>query len=177
MTYVLTLISTLALLTGIIYFGWRKPGYNHLNRTISELGEIGSPITRPVNYGLFLFVGVLLWVVAALTDENAVAGLAVCVGTGYVVAAFFPCDTGSPLSGSGRQQIHNLGGAVEYIGGAYFLGQFSTTFTLFGYDPFSVAAGSVLAGALLLSIPDLPFRGLVQRVIEAILFGSLLAVV
>ncbi len=174
MTFILTLFSSLLLLTGIIYFGWRKPNYNHWHHTISELGEVGSPVARPVNYGLFLPIGVLLWLVAVLTDVEAVAGLAGCVGAGYVVAALFPCDVGSPTSGSSRQQIHNLGGAIEYIGGAYFLSQISTKLMLFNYDFFSIAAITVIAGGIGLSIPHLFIRGGVQRIIEVVLFGSLL---
>lgn len=174
MTFILTLFSSLVLLTGIIYFGWRKPNYNHWHHTISELGEVGSPVARPVNYGLFLPVGLLLWLLAVLTNTTAVAGLAGCVGVGYVVAAFFPCDVGSPASGSSRQQIHNLGGAVEYIGGAYFLSQISAEPILFGFDLFPVAAAVVLVGSIGLSIPRLVIRGFLQRVIEVVLFGSLL---
>ena len=82
MSFILTFFSSLILLTGVIYFGWRKPNYNHWHHTISELGEVGSRLARRVNYGLFLPVGLLLWLVAVLTDVEAVAGLAGCVGGG-----------------------------------------------------------------------------------------------
>ncbi len=177
MTFILTLFSSLVLITGIIYFGWRKPNYNHWHHTISELGEVGSPVARPVNYGLFLPVGLLLWLVAVLTDKEVIAGLAGCVGAGYVVAALFPCDVGSPVSGSSRQQIHNLGGAIEYIGGAYFLSQISAKPILSDYNLFSIAAVVVIAGSVCLSIPGLFIRGFLQRILEVVLFGSLLAAV
>jgi hypothetical protein len=176
MTFVLALISTLLLLAGIGYFGWRKPAYYHWRDTISELGEVGNPLSRRVSYGLFLPVGLLLWLIAALTDRTDLVGLAGCMGAGYVVAALFPCDVGSPLSGSSRQQIHNLGGVVEYIGSAYWLTQISPQRIVIGYNLYSIAAGSLLVGSILLSIPGLPLRGFVQRLMEGILFGSLLLV-
>ncbi|MFD2937437.1 DUF998 domain-containing protein [Spirosoma flavum] len=174
MTFGLALFSALLLLTGISYFGWRKPAYSHWHDTISEVGEVGSPLARAVSYGLFLPVGLLLGLVAALADTTALAGLAGCIGTGYVVAAFFPCDVGSPVSGSGRQQIHNIGGAVEYIGSAYWLTQLSPQRMVMGYNLYSIAAGSLIVGSILLSIPGLGIRGLIQRIMEGILFGSLL---
>jgi hypothetical protein len=174
MTFGLALSSGLLLLVGIGYFGWRKPTYSHWQDTISELGEVGSPLSRVVSYGLFLPVGLLLGLVAMLTQTTALAGLAACVGTGYVVAAFFPCDVGSPLSGSSRQGIHNLGGAAEYIGGAYWLTQMDTPLLVMDYNLYSIAAGSLIVGSILLSIPGLPLRGLIQRLIEGVLFGSLL---
>lgn len=174
MTFGLALSSGLLLLVGMGYFGWRKPAYSHGQDTISELGEVGSPLSRAVSYGLFLPVGILLELVAALTDFTALAGLAGCIGTGYIVAGLFPCDMGSPLSGSGRQQIHNLGGAVEYIGGAYWLAQLSPRLLVLDYNLYALAAGSLIVGSILLSIPGLVIRGLIQRMMEGILFGALL---
>jgi hypothetical protein len=174
MQFVLAALSASLLLIGTLYFGQRKPGYSQVRHTISELGEVGSADARPVGYGLFLSVGVLLMVIAALSNSQPLRGLAACVGVGYIVAAFFPCDVGSPSSGSGRQQIHNLGGAVEYIGGAYFIVQFSDSQCTMGPDVINGGAGIVFLGAMLLSIPQLPLRGLVQRIIEVILFGFLI---
>lgn len=177
MTLLLTIAATLLLLVGVIYFGARKPGYSHLRDTISELGEVGNPLTRLVGYGLFLPVGLLLLGVSALTNAPAVQGLAACVGVGYVVAAFFPCDIGLIFPGSGRQQIHKLGGAVEYFGGAYFLNKFSPEQLLFEPNTLVIGAGVFLVGTLLSFVLGLSLQGLFQRVVEVVLFGSLIAVV
>jgi hypothetical protein len=48
-----------------------------------------------------------------------VALLAFCVGAGYAVGGAFPCDPGLPRHGSWRQNIHDMGGLLEYVGGAY----------------------------------------------------------
>lgn len=171
MTFGLALTGTL-LLAGIGYFGWRKPAYSHWQYTISVLGEVGSPLSRLISYGLFLPVGLLLGLVAILTDSPSVAGLSGCVGTGYIVAAFFPCDVGSTLSGSVRQQTHNAGGAVEYVGGAYWLTQISPQWIMLDYNLYAVETGSLIVGSILLSIPGLPLLGLVQRLLKEILLGS-----
>jgi hypothetical protein len=174
MVFALVLLSAVWLLFGLVYVGQRKPGYSQWRDTISELGEVGTPLTRPVSYGLFLPIGLLLWLAAWLTEVDGTAGLSACVGAGYVLAAFFPCDVGSLTSGSGRQQLHNLGGAIEYIGGAYWLSQLSTGLVVAGYSLFSLAAGVVVAGAVLLSVPGFSLRGLTQRIVDGVLFGSLL---
>ena len=110
---------------------------------------MGSQLSPIVSYGLFLPVGLLLGLIATLAVSQrvrttALAGLAGCVGTGYVVAAFFPCDVGAPVSGSGRQGIHNLGGAVEYIGGAYWLTQLDTPGLGVADNLYAIAVGSLV---------------------------------
>lgn len=100
MTFYLALLTTLLLLIGMTFFGWRKPAYSHWQHTISELGEVGSLLSPRVSYGLFLPIGLLLGPLAWLAESTPIAGLAGCVATGYIVAALFPCDAGSPLWGS-----------------------------------------------------------------------------
>ena len=171
MLLLLTSFTALYLFVGIFYFGRKKADYSHFSNTISELGEIGTTLTQRVSFGLFLPVGMLLFLIAWLSPATVLTELAVCVGLGYVIAAFFPCDVGSPSSGSARQQIHNLGGAIEYLGSAYVLFQFANQAdsTLF-----QIGAIGLLAGTVFVSIADWPLRGLVQLSMEVILVGYLL---
>jgi len=171
MTLILSVLISAYLLAGIIYFGFKKQGNNPLRHTISELGEIGTPFTKPVRYGLFLPVGILLLGITAFATSPSLHGLSACLGIGYAVAAFFPCDVGSPSIGSGRQQIHNLGGAVEYAGGIYFILQSSTP-TLLWMD--TKIVGYILMACFVLISFQSPIRGGVQRIAEAILFSSLI---
>ncbi|SFE40777.1 DUF998 domain-containing protein [Spirosoma endophyticum] len=173
MLLLLTSFTALYLFVGIFYFGRKKANYSHLSDTISELGEIGSTLSRRVSYGLFLPVGLLLFLIAWLSSPMLWSALAVCVGTGYATAAFFPCDVGSPSSGSARQQIHNLGGAIEYLGSAYILFQFANQ-TDAGGTFFRIGAIGILVGTVLVAIAGLRLRGLVQLSMEVILFGYLL---
>lgn len=170
--FALALTTSAYLLSAIIGFAARRPDYNHSKNTISELGEAGATSARLVSFGVFLPVGLALLLVAVLARRVEPDGalLALCIAVGYAVAAIFPCDAGSPVSGSPRQTVHNLGGGVEYVGGALALWRLSEAHGSF----FQVAALTVGAAAVALSIPSLPgIRGLVQRVAEVALFAGL----
>jgi len=173
----LVLVAAVYLAGAIAVFAQRRPDYSHLRHTISELGEFGGADSGLVSFGVFLPVGIAL-AVAAVTivrlrpGGRAAAALAGCVATGYLVAAFFPCDPGSPLSGTPRQAIHNWGGAVEYFGGAIALGFLARVHIRFRWF-FATSGAVVLAVAFALSVPDLAgVRGLLQRIAETALFGS-----
>lgn len=165
-------VAALYLTVCLAGFARKKPGYAHRRHTISELGEVGAPHQRVLALGVFLPVGLLLLVAAYLLQpvSAAEAVLALCISIGYLVAAAFPCDPGSPVSGSARQAVHNLGGAVEYIGGGAALLALNETHGL----PFKAAAFIVFgATALLTVLPTSSVRGIVQRVAEVCLFAGL----
>ncbi|MBY0573214.1 MAG: DUF998 domain-containing protein [Undibacterium sp.] len=171
-TITATVLSVIYLFVGLFALAPRKPGYSHLKHTISEIGEIGAPHQRFVAFGLFLPIGLLLLVVAYLTQSisSSSAALSLCIAIGYLVAAGFPCDPGSPLSGTFRQAIHNLGGAVEYIGGGFALMAIAERLG----QPFKAAGFIVLGSAIALSfMPSTSVRGIIQRVAEVCLFGGL----
>ncbi len=168
----LALLALIYLFAALFVLGARKPGYSHLRHTISELGEIGAPQARLVAMGVFLPIGIVMLVVAWLVRafETETFALALCLAVGYIMAALFPCDAGSPVSGTWRQAIHNLGGAVEYIGGAFAL----LGIAAHAGDPFRTLGIVVLAAAIAISLAPLAgVRGLVQRVAELCLFGGL----
>jgi hypothetical protein len=164
------------LIVGIVYFGYKKAGYDHLKHTISELGETGSAWEKQVSFGLFLPAGIGLLVIALTHWDHEVArGLSACLAFGYLVAAFFPCDKGSPSSGSWKQQVHNLGGFIEYAGAIFFLikgGEYDLG--IFGID-FKVIGYIVIVCVIITSIPGNPVRGLAQRIAELLLFGALIS--
>jgi hypothetical protein len=169
----LVAFSALLLLGGLVVLGRRRVGYSHLKHTISELGEVGSPDQKLASLGLFLPVGLLSLAAAALTASVAppVSALALAIATGYITAAAFPCDRGSPLSGSTRQAAHNVGGGIQYVGGAFAL----LTIANRVEQPFKAAGFVVLAATLVISLlPSTSIRGAVQRLAEATLFACLL---
>ena len=106
------------------YYGNRKPGYSHVRDTISELGETGSPVGRPVSYVGFLAIGVLLWLFLIVAAHVVPPGSAKAfwalslVGAGYVGGAILRCDPGAPVVGSWSNGFHNLFGFGEYVGAA-----------------------------------------------------------
>ena len=170
----LSLATALFLLVVIVILANRRSGYSHWRSTISELGEIGAPLSHWASWGLFLPVGLSMAYVAVAVKQAAPTSslLAACLAAGYLVAALFPCDPGSPLSGSLRQGIHNLGGGVEYIGGAYAVWQLGN-----GQPTGPIQLSALLIGiiALLLSSPVfLAIRGLLQRIAECLLSGWLI---
>ncbi len=167
----MAIASGFYLLIGIFYFAAKRKSYSHFKHTISELGERGAPQAKAVNYGIFLPVGLVLFLNAILANAESIQGLSFCLAFGYTVASFFPCDPGSPWSGSGSQQIHNLGGFVEYAGGLYFINQANENVLMF-LDA-KVITVILLVCIILISIPGFSLRGFAQRVAEILLFGSL----
>jgi len=169
---ILSALAAIGLSAGLILFARRKPGYRHRQHTISELGEWGTPDQRLVGYALFLPVGLAMLLVGGqLYAASPPAGaLGLCIAVGYLGAAAFPCDPGSPVSGSARQGMHNLAGAIEYLGGGAAL----LTLARAGGAPFQWAGAAVIGSAVALTVlPSTAPRGLVQRVAEVCLFGGL----
>lgn len=168
----LTALAALYLFSALLVLAPRKPGYRHWQHSISEIGEFGARDQRFVAFGLFLPIGLLLLAVcgAIQAQSEPAAMLALCIGVGYVGAALFPCDPGSPMSGTPRQAAHNLAGAVEYIGGGLALMKLAETQAA----PFRWTGGFVLAAGLGLSLlPARVGRGALQRAAELCLFGGL----
>jgi hypothetical protein len=179
-----TLALVQAVLTAVtaaavpVYFGARKPGYSHVRDTISELGEIGSPVGARVSYVGFLATGILVWVFSfvaarAFPDESTETFyLLSLVGAGYVGGGIFRCDRGAPFIGSWRNTLHNIFGCFEYVGAA---GAFTTLKRSELWSPLSelmgYAGGLVLVCLWGISFPH-PFRGLVQRVAETTIFAG-----
>lgn len=175
----LACVVAVGLLVAVFVFGRRRAGYSHVRHTISELGEVGARDQRRVGWGVFLPVGLGCLVLSVLASSASgpppvVAGmrlLAASLAAGYLVAALFPCDPGSPLQGSWRQGIHNLGGGAEYVGGAASLVVLAPTLGQAALG----AAAVVGLGTIALSIPGTPGRGAVQRVVETVLVAALVA--
>jgi len=158
-----------------LYFASLRPAYSHVANTISELGETGSPQATLVAYGFFLPVGLLVWLALWLVHKRmndwdisfAVAALS-CLGLGYLIAVFFPCDAGAPLYGSWRTLVHNVAGFFDYegtgIGFLLFARIFAQQRLKFSAVLLLIAGALVLAGTGLLCLPAaFPFRGAVQR--------------
>jgi len=174
MTAAVSIFSFVYLAIGIVYFGSRKKHYSHIKDTISELAETGSDNEKLVSYVLFLPVGILLFIIGFATQNAILKGLSFCLGTGYVVTAFFPCDAGSPLIGSRKQAVHNIAGVIQYAGGLFFLWQAAEKNIHFFFGTYKAIAISVMVCILIISFPKNPVRGLVQRITELLLFASVI---
>lgn len=180
----LVLVAAFMVLIEALYFASRQPGYSQVSNTISELGAIGAPNARQVAFGFFLPVGLLVWLALWLVRGGASDGYAAwalvalsCLGAGYVMAAFFPCDPGAPLFGSWRTQIHNVVGFVDYEGtGIGFLliaRHVARKRAALKAVAFLAAGMSVLLCLALLSLTaTFHIRGAIQRVAEVIQFAG-----
>ena len=168
----LSFVAAAYLVVSSIIASGRQPHYSHARQTISELAEYGSDQTWHVSLGAFLPVSILLAIVAWLlrSAHPPISTLALSIAVGYGLSAVFPCDPGSPLSGSVRQSIHNLGGGIEYIAGAFSLLWISQS----SGRGFWVAGILVGVSAVLISFKS-RVRGIIQRIAESCLFIGLLA--
>ena len=179
----LVAVAAAIVLLGTLYFASFRPGYSHIPNTISELGETGAPQAHWVAFGFFLPVGIIVWWALWLVQRHrsgsrdtslvllALSGL----GTGYVLAAFFPCDPGGPLFGSWRTLVHNAAGLIDYGGTALGFLLFCRHCAGQKMRPQAVAFGIAAAlgffAMVLLALPPaFPVRGAVQRVTELLQF-------
>jgi len=191
--YLLSLLGILISLFAVLmpqYFAFRTTryagvDYSSIKNTLSELGSINSPFQHSVAHYYFLplslanivFLFSVYFLFEGSLSSRAPFVLMSFVSIGYLIAAFSPCDQGSPLKGSVRNQIHNLGGFFEYIGSGLGLILLSLTshYSLFGdgWNAYLMISGGVILLMLVLLI--LPFlqsiRGLIQRVAEYSYFG------
>jgi hypothetical protein len=180
----LTIAAALMVLFETVCFGSLQPGYSHISKTISELGETGALHAHSVAFGFFFPVGVLVWLALWLVHRQApereasfiLAALS-CLGTGYALSAFFPCDPGGPLFGTWRTLVHNILGFIDYAGTGF--GFLLTARYLKGPSAATQANFFLIAGALmfigvgLLSAEGMfHIRGAVQRLTEVIQFGG-----
>jgi len=176
------LVSGISVL-GTWWFGRRAAGYRHLRDTISELGAAGMKDARAVAWLWFAPSGVI-FVVAALALGQALgtdgamraASILAFIGVGWIGAAIFPCDPGAPAFGTVRNHFHNLLGGGAYLAGAAGMMEMARgledTHPLLATSA-QVSGPIVLLGLFLISLPEIPMRGLIQRVMEAILHGWL----
>lgn len=171
---VTSIVCTISLAAGTLFFGSRKENYSALKHSISELGETGARHEKAVGYGLFLPVGLMLLAIALVTPSFILKGLSACIAAGYLVAAFFPCDAGSPAAGSFKQTIHNIGGFAEYAGAAFFLMRASENDLQLWFIDYKIIALMVIGCMIGISVAS-PIRGLLQRMAEVLLFGSVIA--
>lgn len=165
--------------------GALKPGYSHVSQYISELNAIGTPYDWQI--GLFGFVpfGLLLAVVlmlaAPLLPIRGVARVGYWMllleAVAYIGSAFAPCDAGCPADGSLSQQLHNLLGLLTYLGTCVGVVLLACGTGLRSRTRALLLVVAMLWLLLFFAMVLPPFellRGLVQRMGEAMLYGTLL---
>ena len=187
LTAATAMLAVAWLLAGIIVFSRRISFYSQVRQTISELGAHGTKHSRAVSFGVFLPVGLLVWLfclffmfaAGSYPSVQQAMWLFALVGLGYVGAAFFPCDVSAPTFGSWRNNIHVAFGVAEYLGGAAALYLLQDFFERTGQpltaQVMMVCAFAVIGGVLaMMQAWLMNWRGLAQRISEAGLFFGML---
>lgn len=182
-----TLALSFAILSAVlaaflpIYFASRKPGYSHIRHTISELGEIGSPVGKTVSYFGFMAIGISVWVfliIAAylLPQQVNVFFMLSLVGFGYVGGGIFRCDEGAPITGTWSNKLHNFFGVFEYIGAAaaFMMLERSAFWVPLSQLMFYAGVAVLVCLAALSVAPSV--RGLIQRIAETLIFGGIVLI-
>jgi len=183
--------ATVAVVLAVVG-GARWPAYRHRSQFLSELGQRGAPDGAAVSAG-FVAIGALL-AGSAVHGEGrfrhrppARAGvLAVTLGfaVSYAAAGAARCDPGCPERGriSTSQAVHNAAGAAGYLAAAGGMGIAGWALRR---SPHRGVAGAGLVGApvaavlsaLMASESNAADRGLLQRIVEVVVFGWMIAAV
>ncbi len=106
-------IGALILTLGILGLALKVPGYSHVHQTVSEIGEIGSPVRIP-------FAAVLCCVAACLFIcgwgvRDLSLALGHSAGAGYLIGAMGIAAAGVGLFAY-PHPLHNVFGLSELIG-------------------------------------------------------------
>jgi hypothetical membrane protein len=106
-------LAALLFAAGVIALAMRVPGYSHIHQTVSEIGEVGSPVRAPFT-GLLIAVAVCVLVFAsgvraatkAAGRSSVAAWLLVCMAISAAGVGWF----------SSPHPLHNVFGLSELVG-------------------------------------------------------------
>ncbi|MCD9088403.1 DUF998 domain-containing protein [Stenotrophomonas sp. SY1] len=161
-----------------------KPGYSAQAQYISELGASGSAHAIVISVAGFIPVGVLAAaLLVVMAPRVPVSGasrvgywLLLCEPLAWIGSALAPCDLGCPMEGSLSQALHNLLGVFTYLGTTLGLVLLATTPGLRASMRMAwvaLAATWLLLFVLMGAPPLHEWRGLLQRLAEWLVYGSL----
>jgi hypothetical membrane protein len=173
----------------VLVGGATFPDYSHARQYISELGATGAPHSQLVAWLGFVPSSVLLAIfslAAPLTLPRSVMAwigflLISYYSIGMAVAGIYPCDFGCrPDDPSMSQFVHNVAGGTAYLAGI-------TAILLLGIQSrkwprssplmiLGIVCWVVAACAFpFLADHEFEYTGVAQRMIEACIFGWILA--
>ena len=187
----LLLVTSILYVIGFYFIGSAlKPGYSQLSNFVSEYNATGTPWADTLTYAGFLATAALLscFLVAAapLAQVSGVSRLGFwllwSVPASYLLGALFPCDAGCPAEGSTSQILHNALSVLAYFGMGVGVALVSLAP---GFSSFKLRRAFMLLTGIAFPVvfvamvqPDLaPWRGLLQRSLDAALAASLILLV
>ena len=186
----LLLVITILYVIGFYFIGSAvKPSYSQLSNFVSEYNATGTPWAGTLTYAGFVATAALLsgFLVSAapLTQVSGISRLGFwllwSVPASYLLAAIAPCDAGCPIEGSTSQLLHNAFGIIVYFGMGISIALVSLAS---GFNSFKLRRTFMLLTGIAFPVvfaimvqPDLaPWRGLLQRLLDAALAMSLILV-
>ena len=187
----LMLVISILYVTGFYFIGAAiKPGYSQLSNFVSEYNATGTAWADTLTYAGFVATTALLacFLVAA-TPITKVSGasrvgfwLLWSIPFSYLVGAIAPCDAGCPAEGSTSQLLHNAFSILAYFGMGISIALVSSAS---GFRPYRLRRTFMLLTGLAFPVvfiamvhPDFaPWRGLLQRSLDAAMAVSLILVV
>ena len=173
--------------TAMVYGGgWLKGDYDLVSQFTSELTTSGTAWARPiaashVAWGTLALA--LLWVAAPMAPLAGVARVGYWLLASepgvWMGSAFLPCDPGCPVDGSLTQTLHNSWAAATFLATTVGLLLLACNRAVSRTARLGWALLAVFwtATFVLMLAPDAaPVRGLIQRLGEGTLYGTLCVV-
>lgn len=186
MLRVLPMASLAWLSASVLIAGALRPGYSHSAQFMSELGARGTSGAWAMNVFGFIPAELLMLgfiaLAATMVRRNAfaligLAGLSV-YALGLIVGALAPCDPGCrPAAPSVTHEIHMLAGMVAYLSGLIGIAILALAAGRAGAHRLMIIGLACAAGGLGLLVnldPDFAQVGLIQRSLEALIYGWLI---
>jgi len=179
------IVAIVLLYIAAVYGGASLKGeYSHVSQYISELNARGSAWGWQIGYLGFLPLGLLALasfpVIAPSVRLSGVSQIGfwmlIAEPIAYAGSTFAPCDPGCPSTGSISQNVHNVLGGVTLLitttGLALLF--FNERLALKKRVVWLLLAGMYISLYALALVPDFaPWRGLLQRIAEGVLYGCL----
>ena len=184
---VLPIASFAWLAASVLIAGVLRPSYDHSAQFMSELGARGTSGAWAMNvFGFIpaelLMLGFIVLAARAWRRQGlALIGLAALsvYAVGLIIGALAPCDAGCrPATPSTTHQIHMLAGVIAYISALAGIALLALAAGRRGARLLMIAGLACAAGGLALLAnldPDLAQVGLVQRGLESLIYGWLIA--
>ena len=180
------IVVALVTLYPIVVFGGTllKTDYSHIGQYISELNAMGSAWSWQIGYLGFVPLGLLgFGLLLAVEPKARLTGIShigywllIAEPVAYVGSAFAPCDLGCPSTGSLSQNAHNVLGVVTLLIttlGLVFLSLNERLSPMMRVSWVVLAIIYITLYTLALTPDFAPWRGLLQRLAEGILYGCL----
>ena len=187
----LLLVTSIVYVIGFYFTGAAiKPGYSQLSNFVSEYNATGTPWAHTLTYAGFVATTALficfLVAAAPITQVSGVSRVGFwllwSIPFSYLVGAVAPCDAGCPVEGSTSQLLHNAFSILAYFGMGISIALVALAS---GFRPYKLRRTFMLLTGFAFPVvfvamvqPDFaPWRGLLQRSLDAAMAVSLVLVV